>query len=426
MSVPVMSIRMSGDYIMVVTIVGGGVFAPRLCEALAKALDIPELELRLTARRPERLRVIAHQSAARLALQRPGWSVQGVPSLEAALENASVVILLVRVGGLEARAWDEEFPRRFGLVGDEGLGPGGIANAWRTVPELARIADVLRRVSPEARVINLMAPLGITTRLLLARGLAASGVCELPLVTLESWMAHLKRSLSSASWCYGGLNHLGWFWNVRVAKEDVLRLLADAQAPGDPGPVDRSTIDAYQAAPLRYFYEIFDREAGRRLGLERPPNRARQLRQLSETLIQRFSSNAGVEVGEEVRPTPWLDRAVAPITAAFLGGSPHRGFVNLRNGDHLPGLPPELVVEVAATYTSSGASSVVPGPLPKPVSRFLGRVAEVEMLTFRAAHERDPGLLDEAMKALPLPIAGQDLKELVALAQVDPPPQEHR
>jgi 6-phospho-beta-glucosidase len=425
MSVPVMRIRMSGDYIMVITVVGGGVFAPRLCEALARALDIPELELRLAARRPERLRVIAHQSAARLALQRPGWSVQGLPSLEAALENASIVILLVRVGGLEARAWDEEFPRRFGLVGDEGLGPGGIANAWRTVPELARIADVLRRVSPEARVINLMAPLGITTRLLLDRGLAASGVCELPLVTLESWLANLNGSSSGATWRYGGLNHLGWFWNVRMSDQDVLGLLADAQAAGEPGPVDRPTIDAYQAAPLRYFYEIFDRQAGQRLGLERPPHRARHLLQLSETLIQQFSSDAGVEVGDEVRPTPWLDRAVAPITAALLGGSPHRGFVNLRNGDHIPELPPELVVEVAATYTSSGVSSVVPGPLPKPVARFLGSVAEAELLTFQAAEERNPGLLEEAMKALPLPIAGPAIKELVALAQIDPPPLEH-
>src|SRR5918993_632803 len=69
----------------VVSIVGGGVFAPRLCEALTEALDLPELELRLTARRADRLRILAHHSAARLPARRPGWSVQGISSVEAAL-----------------------------------------------------------------------------------------------------------------------------------------------------------------------------------------------------------------------------------------------------------------------------------------------------------------------------------------------------
>src|SRR6266545_918676 len=105
----------------VITIVGGGASAPRLCEALARSIALPEAMLRLTARRLDRLRILADHSSRLLAARRPGWSVQAAPSLGAALENASIVVLLVRVGGLEARAWDESFPCRFGLVGDEGL-----------------------------------------------------------------------------------------------------------------------------------------------------------------------------------------------------------------------------------------------------------------------------------------------------------------
>jgi 6-phospho-beta-glucosidase len=350
---------------------------------------------------------------------RPGWSVQAADSLEAALEGASIVVLLVRVGGLEARAWDEMFPRRFGLVGDEGLGPGGIANAWRTFPELIRISGTLRRIAPEAKVANLMAPLGITTRFLLDQGLHAFGVCELPLVTLESWLARVGQSPTGATWQYAGLNHLGWFWDVRSGDQDVLQLVAALPlVPGDAAPFDRATFERYRAAPLRYYYQVFESEIGRRLGLERPPDRAKQLMALSDALVEQFAVRPGLETPQaEMRPTPWLDRAVAPITAALLGGPAHAGFADLRNEGKIPELPGDLVVEVPATFTPGGVRPESPGPLPEQVSRFLMRAGHAEALSFRAAEQRDPTLLAAAVRALPLPIPEATVQELVQLIQ---------
>jgi 6-phospho-beta-glucosidase len=407
----------------VITIVGGGAFAPSLCDALARMVDLPNAELRLFARRQDRLRILAEHSRHRLAAARPGWSVRPAPSLEAAVEGATIVVLLVRVGGLEARAWDEAFPQRFGLAGDEGLGPGGIANAWRTLPELARIAQALHRMAPGARVVNLMSPLGMTTRLLLEHGLDAFGVCELPLATIESWLSSVGASAAEATWRYGGLNHLGWFWDVRFGHQDLLTTLAAATpSPGDPAPVDRATVFRYGAAPLRYFYEIFDREAGRRLGLERAPGRARQLTALSDALVQRFSAAPGVDAPEaNRRPTPWLDRAITPIVSALLTGQDHTGFVNLRNDGRIPELPPDAVVELSATFSSSGPNPVMPGPLPERVAEFLRRASHSEELSFLAAKRQDPELLEEAIRALPLPIPESRVVEMGRLARLDSP-----
>jgi 6-phospho-beta-glucosidase len=402
----------------VVTIVGGGVFAPRLCERLAHAVALPEVELRLWARRADRMQVLERHASRRIAPIQPAWTLRAASSLEDALEGASIVVLLVRVGGLEARAWDEAFPRRFGMAGDEGLGPGGIANAWRTLPELRRIAQSIERVAPAARVLNLMAPLGITTRLLLDRRLDAYGLCELPLLTIESWLAATGYSPPEATWHYAGLNHLGWFWDVRGGAEDVLRRLTARGEAATVAPVDGPTVERWGAAPLRYFYEVVDPEAGRRLGIERSSNRARHLIELTDALLQRFSESPGEYPPEEsARPTPWLERAVAPAVSCFLGGPPTEGFVNLRNGTLLPELPPELVVEVAATFSGGGARPVAPGPLPGPVADFLLAMGRSEMLTFEAADHRDPGLLADAIRALPLGIREADVQELAALAQ---------
>lgn len=407
---------------MVITVVGGGAFTPQLCDALARTVELPELELRLSARRPDRLRAIASHSAARLDRAQPGWSVRAADSLESAVEDAAIVVLLVRVGGLEARAWDETFPRQFGLVGDEGLGPGGIANAWRTLPELSRISGTLRRIAPKAKVLNLMAPLGITTRLLLDQGMEATGVCELPLLTLEAWLARAQKLAMETTWQYAGLNHLGWFWNFRSADEDILRQLAHLPLkPGDAAPLDRATLERYQAAPLRYFYQIFECEISRRLGLERPPDRASQLMTLSDELVAQFARAPGLETPQAgIRPTPWLDRAVAPIAAALLGGPAHAGFANLRNEGKIPELPPNLVVEVAATFGSGGVRPEKPGPLPSQVSHFLTQAGHAEALSFRAAEQRDPTLLAAAIRALPLRIPEAAVPELVRLIQGGP------
>ena len=51
----------------IVTIIGGGAFAPKLCEALALATSLPPLDLRLVARREGRLTIIADHAARALA-----------------------------------------------------------------------------------------------------------------------------------------------------------------------------------------------------------------------------------------------------------------------------------------------------------------------------------------------------------------------
>ncbi len=69
-----------------------------------------------------------------------GRSRPAASAVEAS-SGADVIVLMIRVGGLAARRDDEDLSRRFGMPGDEGLGPGGAANALRTLPVLAELAD---------------------------------------------------------------------------------------------------------------------------------------------------------------------------------------------------------------------------------------------------------------------------------------------
>jgi 6-phospho-beta-glucosidase len=397
-----------------IAVVGGGVSIVRLGELLAAAPGLPPLHLVLTARRPERTAALVRHLAARIAPPRPEWAVTSAPSLAAAVDGARIVILLVRVGGLAARAWDEAFPARFGLVGDEGVGLGGMANAWRTVPVVRDIAATLRRSAPDARVLNLMAPLGITTRTLWDVGVPAPGLCELPLTT----RARLREVLPAeecASLRYAGLNHLGWFWNGGPSGAAALRPAVEA------GLADGATLARFGALPLRYWYEVFDPDAARRLGVSRAPGRAARLEDLGERVLARLRAAPGTDVPElRERPTPWFEHALVPAVAALLGGAPFEGFANLPNDGRVAGLPDDLVVEVPATVDAGGVHTGAPVRPPDPVLRVLSAVGAADLRAGAAARDRSVAGLRAAIAALPLPLpAGQvALAAAVAIAPI--------
>ncbi|HET7501322.1 MAG TPA: hypothetical protein VFK02_09980 [Kofleriaceae bacterium] len=387
-----------------VAILGGGPYAARLCEVLATWPGMPALELRLHARDRDRLARIATHTAGRLAALGTPHRARAWGALDDALAGAVAVVLLIRVGGLAARDHDERFPVGFGLVGDEGVGLGGMANAWRTLPVLDRIAARIAACAPDARVLNLMAPLGVTTRMLVERGHDAVGLCELPAVTLARWTA-AAATTEPPPLVYAGLNHLGFWWSPELPAHahPVLRAAIAGRDATD------EIVMRYGAAPLHYVLEVFEVAAACALGRSRSPGRARQLATLHARLVRRFSETPGAEIAELAqRATPWFEHAVAPALHAALGGPAFRAPIDLPNAGQLPEAPAGVVVELMGTYGGGRAALDPVPPRPPGVRALLARLASSEDALYRAALGRDRGLLADALDALPLPVRAAD------------------
>ncbi|HKE15762.1 MAG TPA: hypothetical protein VKB80_12890, partial [Kofleriaceae bacterium] len=382
-----------------VAVIGGGAYAARLVEVIASVPDMPALELRLHARDPGRLDAIASHAAARSRALGAAHRVGAFGDLDRALDGAAAVVLLVRVGGLAARAHDEAFPARFGQVGDEGVGLGGMASAWRTLPVLDRIAARIAARAPGARVLNLIAPLGVTTRLLLERGLRAVGLCELPVLTLERWRAAAGAAEADPPLAYAGLNHLGFFWCPGRPALDHPVLRAAVERAEVPGELARRL----DAAPLHYFVDVFEPEAALGAGRRRSPGRALELARLQGDLLRRFRDHPGEPAAElQRRPTPWFEQALVPALHALLGGPTYRGALNVFCAGLLDEAIPQAVVELLGRLGTAGAH-IDPVPARPPAVRaLLVRLAAAEDLLYRAAAARDRGLLAGALDALPL------------------------
>ncbi len=385
-----------------VAVLGGGAYAARLVEVIAALPEFPALELRLHALDAERLATIAEHAAGRVRAAAAPHLVRACPDLDAALDQAAAVVLLVRVGGLAARDHDESFPVRFGLVGDEGLGVGGMANAWRTLPVLEPIAERIAACAPGAQVLNLMAPLGVTTRLLVEHGLAAAGLCELPMATVARWRARAGIDGDGAL-AYAGLNHLGFFWSPAGPAVDHPVLCAAV----DGGEVPAEILARLEAAPLHYFVDLFAPEAALRLGRRRAPGRARELADLQETLLVEFRRRPGAAIAELARrPTPWFELSLVPALHAALGGPACTGALDLPNRGALAEAPAEGIVELEGRLDAGGARFDPTPPRPEPVRSLIGRLAAAEDLLYRASRRRDRALLADALLALPLGWAG--------------------
>lgn len=393
-----------------IALVGGGVYAARLAELIATDPVLGDSELHLSARRWPRLQAIAEHIRLRLKAQGSRATVEPYPDFESCVRGADAVVLMIRIGGLAARAHDESFPLKHGLAGDEGLSAGGFANGWRTLPALGEMAQTLHRAAPQAKILNLVAPLGLTTRRLLDADLETWGLCELPVVTRNRILGAARRQGHQVALDYCGLNHLGFFWPTDGDTGETF------EAARSAGLVEARQVHRLGAIPLPYFTKIFDPSSPPRAPQEtETPSRADHLRGLAESIFARMTETPGEYLPElEERPTPWFEDAVLPALRACFGGPPEKGFANFANGRALPFLPSTAVIELAGHWGLGKFEPNLPEKPSAAVVSFLRKVEQAEELAYEAALYRRPELLRQALQALPLEISEKDLDGLVS------------
>lgn len=375
---------------MKVAIVGGS--APSTPQLLtdARLAAASDLAFVLQGRSAERLAAVRRAAVVLVpALER---RVTVSTDLAAAVTGADLVIVQVRVGGLAARAHDECFPLRVGIPGDEGLGPGGLAAAWRSWPVIGAIAATIAEHAPRASVALLTAPLGILTLCALDAypALDIVGLCELPAVVLNEIRVALGAP-SGLAYRYAGVNHLGWFTALTVRGEDRLAAYA-ATRRAAPYPDERAILAA-GAVPLPYVRlhergsEVVDEQR------HAVAPRAAVLQELAALARDAFASGdaAAIRKALERRPARWYADAVAPwIEAHRLGESRTTFFLTLRGRGYLRDVAGDAVLEVPHRVVDR---RFVAGPAPKSppatIARTLRALVEYEAEAARVVRGRD-------------------------------------
>jgi len=410
----------------VVTLLGGGsAFTPALVEAVrARAGRLAPLEIRLWGRDRGRLATVADFCERRLRTDPAARAVHVVaaPELDAALRGADVVVNQVRVGGFAARSRDATLPLRFGLPGDETIGPGGLANALRTVPVVLALAREVERLAPHAPLLQLSNPMGIVVAALAqATQLRVFGLCELPQDTLER-AAALVGAGGPLESDYVGMNHQGFFTSVRAGGRELLPAIARALPPGGGWfGVDGGFVARHGCLPLRYLRNYFERERAVAEARARDVDRGRELARLAEALFDLYAAADGETLPPPLheRDMPWHALAVVPALGALLRDAPAELYLSAPNRGAVPFLPDAAIVERRMRLDAHGASSPAAARPPErelaaPLRALLLGIAEFEEKATAAALSGSRELARAALHAHPFAIPEATADALLA------------
>lgn len=140
---------------------------------------------------------------------------------EEAFTDVDFVMAHIRVGGLKMRELDEKIPLKYGAVGQETCGPGGMAYGMRSIPGVIELIDYMEKYSPNAWMLNYSNPASIVaeaTRILRPNSKIIN-ICDMP-VAIKKSMADILglESENDIIERYYGLNHFGW-WTELYDKE---------------------------------------------------------------------------------------------------------------------------------------------------------------------------------------------------------------
>ncbi|WNB86642.1 6-phospho-beta-glucosidase [Cellulomonas sp. ATA003] len=433
---------------MKLTIVGGGGFrVPQVWSAVG-APDAPVRidEVALHDVDTERLGVIA-AVVRRLAdgVGRPP-RLTVTTDLDEALRGADFVFAAVRVGGTAGRILDERTALALGVLGQETIGPGGQAYALRTVPFMVALARRIAAVAPDAWVINFTNPAGMVTEAM--RGVLGDrviGICDTPIGLMRRAARSVARLDGGAAggagragavpaageFDYVGLNHLGWLRALRVDGVDRLPdLLADdAALEGieEARLMGADWVRLLGALPNEYlYYYYFTREATARIAgsvtrgefladqqagfyadAAAPGadplavwHRYHHEREATYMAESRPEGEGGERHAEDVEGG--YHRVALDLMAALTTGRPATMILDVRNGDLVPQLPAEAVVEVGCVVDGGGVHPWPVAPLDGHMAGLMAQTKAAEQLTIAAALEASAELAWKAFAVHPL------------------------
>jgi len=414
---------------------GSSVATPALVQALldwdGHAHDRPALRVILLGRSARKLAQVQAICQRMVQGVQPAISIEATTDLRTGLWRVDYVLNQMRVGGLEARARDETFPQALGLPGEETVGPGGFANALRTVLVVNAALRIVSEIAPNAVVLNLTNPASIVQYA--ATRYAHSNIislCDSP-ITLGNELAKLvEKPRSTIDIGYLGMNHLGWVVSMCDVEQDLMDLALERIDRMAHLGVDAAYIRASRAIPLPYvrYYLHPERILTQQQG--KTP-RACQLQALEQELLSQYEHidvgtrfiASGTSVSDPLASDPfasesltsvskavakrgavWYSAIVVPILDALINDHASTWIVNVANHNLIPWLPSDTVIEVPCMIDSRGAHAL-PVPeflLPLELRTLLYALALYEELAARAIVEQNRDLALRALIAHPM------------------------
>ena len=400
---------------IILCIVGAGSsYTPELIAGLLDFSheELPVTELRLHDLAADRLEVMGGLARRMLAAAGRPIVLRVGQDLPALLDGVNFVVTQIRVGGMAARALDEKIPLKYGVIGQETTGPGGMFKALRTIPPMLEIARTVERVAPDAFILNYTNPSGIIAEAVTRHtGARLIGLCS----GIPGLQARLRELLEPEfgpvrTYCVG-LNHLGFVHRflaadgreITGAALAVLERAASA-AEDHAGVAPPEWMRLLHAVPMGYLRYYYARKQTVEQALAKPQTRAEEIMEIERRI---FAEAADPQtIGKPEALAKRGGGGYAGVTFQFLRA------IHFNTGDELvctvpnagavEGIEAAAGVEVVCRVDAAGAHPLPVGPIPLAFRGLVQAVKAYETLAVEAAIHQNRSLAIQALLNHPL------------------------
>ncbi|MGM0369121.1 MAG: glycosyl hydrolase family 4 [Bacillota bacterium] len=390
-----------GDKLSVIG--GSGLYTPLLFEAIVNnqpAIDFDEVCL--NGRTESKLKLVTEVCQNLVEESEFDFEVSYTTDRKEALLDSDYVLTQIRVGGMKARAFDEEFPLEYDIIGEETVGPGGFANALRTVPVMLEIAREIEEYAPDSLVINLTNPASIVQQAIEEKtDVNIVSICDLPVGVINKMADLLETTSSELDVDYLGLNHLGWYTAVYQNGENKLEQVLTEVEKLDLG-VDGALIRDLEAVPVPYLKYYYHPQQQVKQAKQKEQLRAKELLATGEKIREELAENP-TEIPESIhqRGAIWYSDVIVPLIAALQNKEPRKFILNLPNDNLIPQLDEKVIIEVPAVVNSSGIRTLEVPDVPEQLTGILSQAANYRNLATKAAISQNKNDILVALMANP-------------------------
>jgi 6-phospho-beta-glucosidase len=376
---------------MKIAIIGAGSsYTPEIIEELVRLKDrLPVTRLAFMDIDEQRLEIMT--GFCQRFMLHLGHQIEIDPTTDRrrAIEDSRFVLTQIRVGGNAQRVLDEKIPLKYGVIGQETTGPGGMFKALRTIPVMLEIAREVEAVAPDAWIINYTNPTGLIAEAVNNyTGVTVAGLCAGAYFPRNAVQHALEVPGSSIYYDYFGLNHLNYGYNLRVngrflSDQDWAKIAQMATW----GSVNAELIRMMNVIPSPYLqYYFHHTQCVAQAGIK-TLTRGETVQQIEAEVFRHYADPTQDTKPEALNKRGgggYSEIALSVMEAAYTNQN-RNIIINVPNRGAVTGMPDDAVLEIPCLVNASGIFPLRQPEVPRVMWGLISAVKTYEQYTVEAA-----------------------------------------
>lgn len=416
----------------VTTIGGGSSYTPELIEGFIKryaSFPIKELWLVDIQEGKEKLNIVGSLAKRMVEEAKIPMEIHLTLDRKKALKDADFVTTQLRVGQLTARIKDEKIPLKYGVIGQETNGPGGLFKAFRTIPIILDIVKEMEELCPNAWLINFSNPAGMIIEAIsrYTNWTKAIGLCNVPIGMIRGVAASLDVEPERITIDFAGLNHMVYGLHIYLDGEDIteqaIETIASNKHEINMGNITNLTwepefLKALKILPCpyhRYYYKTHEMLQEGVKDTKEFGTRAEVVQKLEGELFQLYQDENLRKKPKQLekRGGAYYSDSACNLIDSIYNDRRDIQTVNTLNGGSIASIPAESVIEVSSVITKDGPKPITMGDLPVSVRGLVQQIKSFERTACEAAVTGDYHTALLAMTINPLVQSDKIAKEML-------------